>query len=148
MKLNEVDRAIMNSIETVRWSTGDNPLFCSWMPSMRTREGIALADVELAYPALIHFVEYKDSPPNKDGSVTRHIQLYICNPKPKNDDVIKTMQIWDRLDDCIDSFMQNLRKEYNFTIGERSRYINQIPTVMEAGIWFELYINVPERCRM
>ena len=143
MELSNFDNAIKESIEAVVSSPDGAPLaYCGWLPSMRTRAGIVLQNVEYTLPALIQYIEDKSE--LMDNWTERTVEFYMVNPH--SDDVIETMGIFDLLETFVFKFQENLSNYYRCEfVGSLERLIDQLP-ILECGIFFTLRIEADKQC--
>lgn len=143
MELSNFDNAIKESIEAVVSSPDGAPLaYCGWLPSMRTRAGVVLQNIKYSYPALIQYIEEKETP--MDNWNARTVEFYLVNPK--TNDVLETRAIQRLLVSFVYKFQENLSEYYSCEFVGDIETLEEQLSIEEVGAFFTLKINADKEC--
>lgn len=148
MALSELDNAIMTSIQSVVCGqdfNGDD-MYCAWLPAMRTRENDILVSFENKVPVLIQYIEDKETPAiNRIGQINTIIEFYFVNPR--TEDALQTREIHRTLNNLALEFQRKLAAYFRCEfIGNREKFVDQLASVKEAGIYFTMQVTINQPC--
>lgn len=134
--INDIDKSIQEAAEKAG---------IDWALAVRTHEGIIFTKVR-KFPALIQFIEDVERVTDS-GMVEQDIDFYILADKATDASAVTIRQIHGILSKKVNQFQSNLRSSFLCEfVGNKSKYIDQIRTVMEVGIQFRLRIKYDVGC--
>lgn len=140
MAINQLDNAIKNAIESINYSDTNNPAYCGWLLSARTKDGLILSKTPNQNVCLIQFIEETET----QGLETRirKISFYLFAKRGNTNDVFKLREMHELLVEYIYQFWKNLSESYRceFT-GEMQRLIDQLSVTADIGVEFSLNIT-------
>jgi len=146
MDVSNFDATIRDCIQSINAGTVKNPISCGWALAMRTREDVVFQYIRSSFPALIQWIEHKERDlPN--GDVEKTVDFYMVNPKDKTTDTLTVRALHDKLESLVFAFQQALSNYYKCEfVGDRTRLIDQIASIGEAGVLFTLKIQTTREC--
>jgi len=145
--ISPLNQKIMACAESINVGTEQSPKYIGWLPGERSKAGVVLGKIKDTYPLLIQYTD-GHSETELNTTIEHKIDFYMITPKPKPSyDVLTVMELHDSLSRYCDMFVKNLRQYYDCRIvGEKTRLVDAFSTVLEAGLYFTLSIEVYKPC--
>lgn len=149
MALSTVDSKIQKAITDINTGSEHTLAMCGYLQAMRGRENTYLSKAQgiVKAPILIHFIEEREVT-LKNGNRVRTIDFYLMNDIDKNTNPEFVRNVHDALDEIIHKFFQNLQTDglRPAYVGQKERLIEQVAALYDAGIMFQLTIELDARC--
>lgn len=149
MALSTVDSKIQKAITSINAGDPYHLMMCGYLQAMRGRVDTYLSKVmqDVSLPMLVQFIEDKEVM-LKNGNRIRTMDFYFFNSieTTTNPEIVRNVH--DKIDDLIYEFFRNMQDEglNPMFVGVRERLIEQINATYDAGIMFQMTIELDARC--